>query len=377
MSDATIIALNREYQGAIKKGSEVQPVERVPTGIVGLDLALGGGLPKGRFSLFAGNPSTGKTSLALKCAAWFTTVKNKSVWWVDAEHTFDPEWAEQLGNTLENMYIVDVTTAEEAYDIVERALTGGLIDDGLIVLDSIPAFASHAEYGKDYDERTVAVRALVFNNFCRRIVPLLAKHRATFIGIQHYKTDIQRGFVRKVLPAGSQQRYSSSIIVELNREPLMAQFVTPDKEKKEERQVGIVITWEIVKAKVYGAREGEQGTVDFYTDRVNGLDVGMFDNADELLRYAVALGVITRGGGGNYVLHNGEIVKGKEKLRLRLLEDVKLFEEVLTLVSRYNIDVTNYTPFWLRRVRDVLQKDFRQEDEAVSAEVGTEDDSEE
>ena len=136
----TIDKLEKTYgKGAIMKLSDekVMDVPVIPTGSIGLDLALGvGGIPKGRVIEVYGPESSGKTTLSMHCIAE-AQKKGGLAAFVDAEHAFDKSYAEKLGIDTENLLISQPDNGEQALEITEHLIRSGAID--IIVIDSVAA----------------------------------------------------------------------------------------------------------------------------------------------------------------------------------------------------------------------------------------------
>ena len=138
-------------------GGEVQPVAVVPTGSLGLDLALGvGGLPRGRVVEVYGPESSGKTTLALHAIAEVQRLGGVAAF-VDAEHALDVTYARRLGVSLPDLLVSQPDTGEQALEIAEQLVRSGAVD--LVVVDSVAALVPRAEIEGDMGDAHMGVQA--------------------------------------------------------------------------------------------------------------------------------------------------------------------------------------------------------------------------
>ena len=149
--------------------------QRLKIGILTLDIALGGGLPLGAISLFYGNESSGKTSLALRCVAQFQKkFPNRKVCWLDVENSWDEDWARLHGVDPAKVYLYKPVTAEEAADVAKELAMS--VDAGLIVVDSIAALGSIQQYEKSAEQVVVAGAAKPTTQMLRNIGAGITEH---------------------------------------------------------------------------------------------------------------------------------------------------------------------------------------------------------
>jgi len=156
--------------GFISKASDkFTALDRVPTGIFKLDLAMGGGFPVGRASCMFGPESVGKTNLYLKTIALYQQRNpGMRVAFIDIEGCFDVEWAAKFGVNVEDLYLVRPTTAEEVVDFVHMAMSTS--DCGLLVLDSIGALIGEKELANDASREQVGGNSRIMAKFCTKVI---------------------------------------------------------------------------------------------------------------------------------------------------------------------------------------------------------------
>jgi len=228
-------------EGAIMKLRETKPreVEVVSTGILDLDLALGvGGIPRGRIIEIFGGEASGKTTLALKIIAQ-TQKKGGTAAFVDAEHSFDPEWAKRVGVKVEDLLISQPESAEEALKIIETLVKSGEVD--IIVLDSVAALVPKAEMGGEFGEFEIGLQARIMSQALRKLTANISKTKSIVIFVNQTRMKIGTYGKPETTPGGLALKFYSSIRIELTR---TAQI------KRGDEIVGNKIRVKIVKNKI-------------------------------------------------------------------------------------------------------------------------------
>ena len=162
-------------KGAIMKLGDASrvPVSVIPTGCLDLDLALGvGGVPRGRVIEIFGPESSGKTTIALHIVAQAQKMGGTAAF-IDAEHALDPVYAEHLGVQIEDLYVSQPDTGEQALDIAEALARSGAID--VIVIDSVAALVPKAELEGDMGDSHVGLQARLMSQALRKLTGCVAK----------------------------------------------------------------------------------------------------------------------------------------------------------------------------------------------------------
>ena len=157
--EAAILQIDKEYgKGTVMKLGENthMEIESIPTGSLGLDMALGvGGIPKGRIVEVYGVESGGKTTLTLHMIAEAQKMGGLCAF-IDAEHALDPKYAKALGVDIDNLYICQPNCGEEALDVCDKLVSSGALD--LIVVDSVAALVPKAELEGEMGDQQVDYR---------------------------------------------------------------------------------------------------------------------------------------------------------------------------------------------------------------------------
>ena len=167
---------------------EIEPIESISTGSIGLDIALGiGGVPKGRIIEIYGPESSGKTTLTLHIIAQCQKTGGVCAF-VDAEHALDPNYAKNLGVDIDNLYISQPDFGEQALDVVETLARSGAVD--LIIVDSVAALTPKNEVDGEMGDQHVGLQARLMSQALRKLTGVVHKMGATVIFINQIRMKI-------------------------------------------------------------------------------------------------------------------------------------------------------------------------------------------
>lgn len=190
--DAAIAKLEKDFgKGAVMKlgesGAHVN-VETVPTGCLSLDLALGlGGVPKGRVIEVYGPESSGKTTIALHMIAEVQK-RGGIAGFVDAEHALDPVYAKNIGVDIDELYISQPDSGDQALEIAETLVRSGAID--IIVIDSVAALVPKQEIEGDMGDSHVGLQARLMSQALRKLTPVISKSNCIVIFINQLREKV-------------------------------------------------------------------------------------------------------------------------------------------------------------------------------------------
>ena len=190
--------------------------EALPTGSLGLDLALGiGGVPRGRVTEIFGAESAGKTTLAFHIAA-SAQKDGGTVAYIDAEHALDPEYAAKCGVDIEAMLIAQPDTAEQALEIVEYLVRSGAID--VAVIDSVAALTPKAELEGDMGETHIGLQARLMSQALRKLTAVISRSHTSVVFINQLREKVGVFFGSpEVTPGGRALKFYSSVRIDLRR----------------------------------------------------------------------------------------------------------------------------------------------------------------
>ena len=162
-------------------------VETIPTGALTLDMALGGGLPKGRVIEIYGPESSGKTTLALHAIAEIQRQGGVAAF-IDAEHALDPYYAENLGVNIEELLISQPDTGEMGLEICDQLVRSSAVD--LIVIDSVAALTPRAEIEGEMGDSHMGLQARLMSQALRKITGNIGKSQCTVIFLNQLRLKI-------------------------------------------------------------------------------------------------------------------------------------------------------------------------------------------
>ena len=190
--ESALNQLNKTYgKGSVMKFSDaaaVQNLQVITTGNLMLDLALGvGGLPKGRVVEIYGPESSGKTTVALHCVAEAQKAGGIAAF-IDAEHALDPQYAKKLGVDIENLYISQPDTGEQALEICEALVRSGAVD--IVVVDSVAALVPKAEIEGEMGDSFVGLQARLMSQALRKLTGVISKTNAVTIFINQLREKV-------------------------------------------------------------------------------------------------------------------------------------------------------------------------------------------
>ena len=218
--DLALSQIEKQFgKGSIMKLGE-QAVETdiavVPTGSIGLDLALGvGGLPRGRVIEIYGPESSGKTTLALECIA--EAQKRGGIGaFIDAEHALDAGYARKLGVSIEDLLISQPDNGEQALEITETLVQSGAID--ILVIDSVAALVPRAEIEGEMGEPQMGLQARLMSQALRKLTSVIARSRTIVVFINQIRMKIGVMFGNpETTTGGNALKFYSSVRIDIRR----------------------------------------------------------------------------------------------------------------------------------------------------------------
>jgi recombination protein RecA len=302
--------------------------EMQPTPSAGLNRALGGGFPYGRQVLLWGSKSSAKSSLCLQMIG-MAQKEGKLCAWVDAEMSYDEEWAQKLGVDTSQLIYSEARSINDMVDVGVALLHAGV---DLIVIDSISSLLPAVYFEKDSDElkaldQTKQIGAeskdlkhawLMLNYANNREKPAL------IVAISQARNNIQATYTQAAPTGGLTTQFMSSTIVKLfssssDSQAIKAKIKVGDK--LIEQKVGRKVRWEVLNSKT--SAPGDSAEYDFY---YRGDKIGI-DTVGDLVDTAEMLGLVTRTGAW-YQLENGEKLQGRDAFVNYVRENPKYQEEL-------------------------------------------------
>ena len=274
--------------------STLQEIPRISTGILPLDLAVGGGWPKGRIIEIFGPESAGKTTVALKAIAAAQATGKGYCAFVDAEHALDPVYAKALGVDLQNCIVSQPDNGEQALDIVDKLVrTGGV---SLIVVDSVAALVPKAEIDGEMGEAHVGLHARLMSQAMRKLTSVVAQTETIIIFINQIREKVGVVYGNpEVTTGGRALRFYASVRVKVKKKQTLK-----DGDVSYANQTVV----EVVKNKTYPPFK----TASF--DIVFGAGP---DDEGAVIGYAIELGLMAKGGA--WYTYGAQRFQGLQKVK--------------------------------------------------------------
>ena len=212
--------LNKTYgKGSVMKFSDAvadKDLQVISTGCLDLDLALGvGGLPRGRIVEIYGPESSGKTTVALHCVAEAQKAGGVAAF-IDAEHALDPVYAKKLGVNIDDLYISQPDTGEQALEICEALVRSGAVD--IVVIDSVAALVPKAEIEGEMGDSFVGLQARLMSQALRKLTGVISKTNAVAIFINQLREKVGVMYGNpEVTTGGRALKFYSSVRLDVRR----------------------------------------------------------------------------------------------------------------------------------------------------------------
>lgn len=293
---------------------QVEKIDAISTGSLGLDLALGiGGVPKGRIIEIYGPESSGKTTLSLQIVA--ECQKNGGVAaFIDAEHALDVYYAKKLGVDTENLLVSQPDNGEQALEILETLTRSGAVD--LIVIDSVAALTPKAEIDGDMGDQHVGLQARLMSHALRKITGTLSKMNTTLIFINQIRMKIgMMGYGSpETTTGGNALKFYASVRIDIRRIASL---------KQNEQHIGNRVKSKVVKNKVAPPfREAE-------FDIMFGEGIS---KEGEIIDYGVKLDIIDKSGAW-FSYKDQKLGQGRENAKAYLMENKALADEITAKIK--------------------------------------------
>lgn len=313
---AAMASIEKQYgKGSImrmQEGQVVQKLESIPTGSMGLDIALGiGGLPKGRIVELYGPESSGKTTLTLHLAAECQK-QGGTVVFVDAEHALDLGYANRLGVDTSKLLLSQPDSGEQGLEITESLVRSGAVD--LVVIDSVAALVPQSELSGDMGDSQPGLHARLMSQALRKLTAAVAKTNTTIIFINQIRMKIGVMFGSpETTTGGNALKFYSSVRMDIRRIGAI---------KDGDNVIGNRTRVKIVKNKVSPPFK----EVEFDIVYNKGIS-----KEGELVDLGVNEGVIDKAGAW-YAFNGERIGQGRENAKTFLEENPEIFEEIKGLL---------------------------------------------
>ena len=295
--------------GSIMKLGEAHKVdvEVIPSGSLSLDLALGGGYPKGRIIEIYGPESSGKTTLTLHAIAEIQKQGGTAAF-IDAEHALDPSYAKRLGVDTENLLVSQPDNGEQALEITETLVRSNAVD--LIVVDSVAALTPQAEIDGDMGDSHMGLQARLMSQALRKLTGIINKSKATVIFINQIRMKIGVMFGNpETTTGGNALKFYASQRVDIRR---IGQIKVGDDILGNRTKI------KVVKNKIAPPFRIAEFDI-MYNEGIS--------KTGDILDLAATHGIVEKSGA--FYEYNGETIgQGRDKTKLYLKENPEVLAEI-------------------------------------------------
>jgi recombination protein RecA len=301
--------------GSIMKLGDSQKVdvELIPSGALSLDLALGGGYPKGRIIEVYGPESSGKTTLTLHAIAEVQRQGGTAAF-IDAEHALDPSYARKLGVDTDNLLVSQPDNGEQALEIAETLVRSSAVD--LVVVDSVAALVPQAEIDGDMGDSHMGLQARLMSQALRKLTGIINKSKTTVIFINQIRMKIGVMFGNpETTTGGNALKFYASVRLDIRR---IGQI------KLGEEIIGNRTKVKVVKNKIAPPFRTAEFDI-MYNEGIS--------NTGDVLDLAVIHGIVGKAGAW-FDYKEGKIGQGREATKVYLKENPKVLAEIEKAVRK-------------------------------------------
>ena len=321
--DAAISKLEKDFgKGTVMKlgdaGANVA-VETVPTGSLSLDIALGlGGVPKGRVIEVYGPESSGKTTVTLHMIAEVQK-RGGIAGFIDAEHALDPVYAKNIGVDIDELYISQPDSGDQALEIAETMVRSGAMD--IIVIDSVAALVPRQEIEGDMGDSHVGLQARLMSQALRKLTPVISKSNCVVVFINQLREKVGIMFGNPETTTGGRAlKFYASVRMDVRKIETL---------KQNGEMVGNRTRIKIVKNKI--APPFKEAEFDIMFGK------GISKEGD-ILDLAANLDIVNKSGAW-YAYNGDKIGQGRENAKLYLAENPEVMAEIEAKVrAHYNLN---------------------------------------
>ena len=310
--EAALGHIEKQYgKGSVMKlgdSSAHMQVEAIPTGSLGLDIALGvGGVPKGRIVEIYGPESSGKTTVALHMVAEVQK-RGGIAGFIDAEHALDPVYAKNIGVDIDNLYISQPDNGEQALEITETMVRSGAVD--IVIVDSVAALVPKAEIEGDMGDSHVGLHARLMSQALRKLTAAISRSNCVVIFINQLREKVGVMFGNpEVTTGGRALKFYASVRMDVRRTETL---------KQGGEMVGNHTKVKVVKNKVAPPFKQAEFDIMFGTG---------ISREGEILDLAAECNVVNKSGA--WYSYNGErIGQGRENVKIYLKDHPEICDEI-------------------------------------------------
>ena len=314
--DSAIANIEKNFgKGSIMRlGDDIQcmDIQSQSTGIIGLDIALGSGLPKGRIIEIYGPESSGKTTVTLHMIAEVQR-QGGIAGFIDAEHALDPIYAKNIGVDVDELYVSQPDSGEQALEILETMVRSNALD--IIIVDSVAALVPKAELDGDMGDSHIGLHARLMSQALRKLTAVTSKLNCTIVFINQLREKVGVMFGNpEVTTGGRALKFYSSIRMDIRRIEAI---------KAAGEIIGNKIRVKMVKNKVFSPFKEVELTIYF------GKGIS---KVSDLVALAIAKNIVSKSG-ACYSYNGIQLGQGENRTIQYLEENEELLNEITKLVK--------------------------------------------
>ena len=329
--DAALVNIEKAYgKGAVMRlgdSSAHMNIETIPTGSLSLDIALGlGGVPRGRIVEIYGPESSGKTTVALHMVAEVQK-RDGIAGFIDAEHALDPVYAKSIGVDIDNLYISQPDSGEQALEIAETMVRSGAVD--IVIIDSVAALVPKAEIDGDMGDAHVGLQARLMSQVLRKLTAVIGKSNCVVIFINQLREKVGVMFGNPETTTGGRAlKFYSSVRLDVRRIETL---------KQGGEMIGNRVRVKVVKNKVAPPfREAE-------FDIMFGKGIS---REGDILDLAAKENIVEKSGAW-YSYNGNKIGQGRENAKIFLANNPEIMSEISEKVrAHYGLTDGAPAPVW-------------------------------
>lgn len=317
--DTAILKIEREFgKGAVMcygKSDTFADVEVVPTGALSLDIALGlGGIPRGRIVEVYGPESSGKTTVSLHMIAEVQKQGGIAAF-IDAEHALDPKYAKNIGIDIDELYVSQPSSGEQALEIAEAMVRSNAVD--IIVIDSVAALVPQAEIDGEMGDSHIGLQARLMSQALRKLTPVVSKSKCILVFINQLREKIGIMFGNPETTTGGRAlKFYASVRMDVRRIDTIKNF---------EEQTGNRTRVKIAKNKVSPPYKIAEFDIMYGT--------GISKEGD-ILDLAEKIEIIKKS--GSWFSYEGNVIaQGREEAKKYLAKNSEVMDEIEEKVREY------------------------------------------
>ena len=344
--DAALVNIEKAYgKGAVMRlgdSSAHMNIETIPTGSLSLDIALGlGGVPRGRIVEIYGPESSGKTTVALHMVAEVQK-RDGIAGFIDAEHALDPVYAKSIGVDIDNLYISQPDSGEQALEIAETMVRSGAVD--IVIIDSVAALVPKAEIDGDMGDAHVGLQARLMSQALRKLTAVIGKSNCVVIFINQLREKVGVMFGNPETTTGGRAlKFYSSVRLDVRRIETL---------KQGGEMIGNRVRVKVVKNKVAPPfREAE-------FDIMFGKGIS---REGDILDLAAKENIVEKSGAW-YSYNGNKIGQGRENAKIFLANNPEIMSEISEKV-RAHYGLTDGAPASVWGNEKAAEKDRKEEND--------------